>query len=45
MAPHGHSRPQLLGLLAKIKVLGVLPALLSLVLDAGTELVFVPHLS
>ena len=35
----------LLGLLAKIKVLGVLPAHFPLVLDAGTVLVSVPPLS
>ena len=35
----------LIGLLAKIKVLGVLPAHLPLILDAGTVLVSVPPLS
>ena len=38
------NKPKLLGLLAKIKVLGVLPAHLPLVLDASTVMVSVPPL-
>ena len=40
-----HVRSMFLGLLAKIKLKGVLPAHLPLVLDAGTVLEFVPPLS